>query len=241
MICPYLLNRKTCFAVWHEVKETIGSRNFIAILTNNVDQKSIVSSQVKDQGQLFSLSHFTIFFYRISILAFDNSSTATAKHSDFNLVKKLLFQLRSYEQQEEFLKFISRVGRTYTKALSFLPSRDLLAQIIVCEGLDRFISGRTIESLPKEDLLNRIMEGDLYIECDRQTSKLKTVSQAQELSHENQIGYSLEKFQDKLKSIFQYYSSYGEPGNTTYLKSSKLQKLVADAGLATGTSDALIG
>jgi hypothetical protein len=65
------------------------------------------------------------------------------------------------------LKFISKVGRTYTKALSFLPSRDLLAQIIVCEGLDRFINGRTIELMPKEDLLNRIMEGDLYIECDR--------------------------------------------------------------------------
>jgi hypothetical protein len=38
------------------------------------------------------------------------------------------------------------------------------------------------------------MEGDLYVECDQQTSKLKTVSQREELMHENEIGYSLEKF-----------------------------------------------
>jgi hypothetical protein len=48
MICPYLINRKTCFAVWHEIKETIGSRHSVKVLTNNDNQKSIISTQVKD-------------------------------------------------------------------------------------------------------------------------------------------------------------------------------------------------
>jgi hypothetical protein len=73
------------------------------------------------------LAHFVSFFYRISILAFDHIPTETPKYKEFNLVKKLLFQLRVYEQQDEFLKFIHKVGRTYTKALSFFPSKDLLA------------------------------------------------------------------------------------------------------------------
>lgn len=81
------------------------------------------------------------------------------------------------------------------------------------------------------------MEGDSYIECENQTSKLKTVSQQEQLEQENQIGHSLEKYSDKLKSIFEYYTRFGESDNTTYLKSIKLQKLVADAGLTTGASN----
>lgn len=39
LLCPYLLNRKTCLAVWHEIKESIGTRNSVKILTNNEWQK----------------------------------------------------------------------------------------------------------------------------------------------------------------------------------------------------------
>lgn len=37
--------------------------------------------------------------------------------------------------------------RTYTTALSFLPSKDLLGQIIVFEGLDRFLGTKKVELL----------------------------------------------------------------------------------------------
>jgi len=32
--------------------------------------------------------------------------------------------------------------------------------------LDKYISGRTIESFEKEELVNRLMEGDNYIEMN---------------------------------------------------------------------------
>lgn len=84
--------------------------------------------------------------------------------------------MRFLEKSDVLSSFMQRIGRTYTKTLTFLPSKSLLAQIIICEKLDRFISGRTITSLSKEDLVNRILEGDQYIELEHQTSKLKTVS-----------------------------------------------------------------
>jgi hypothetical protein len=31
-----------------------------------------------------------------------------------------------------------------------LPSKDLLAQIIICEGFDRFLTDTTINAAPKE-------------------------------------------------------------------------------------------
>ena len=86
------------------------------------------------------MSHFIIFFYRVVILAFDLAIGITdRKLRGFNLIKKLLKILHQLEQSDCILAFMKKIGRTYTKSLSFLPSKDLLAQILVCEGLDRFM------------------------------------------------------------------------------------------------------
>ena len=86
------------------------------------------------------MSHFIIFFYRVAILAFDLAIGITdRKLRGFNLIKKLLKILHQLEQSDCILAFMKKIGRTYTKSLSFLPSKDLLAQILVCEGLDRFM------------------------------------------------------------------------------------------------------
>jgi len=47
-----------------------------------------------------------------------------------------------------------------------MPSKHLLAQILVCEKLDRWISNRSIESFSQEDLVARILDGDQYIEIE---------------------------------------------------------------------------
>jgi hypothetical protein len=70
------------------------------------------------------------------------------------------------ERSAPYVQLMQRLGRTHTKTLSFLPSKDLIAQIIICERLDRFISGRTIESFSKDELIDRLMEGENYIEME---------------------------------------------------------------------------
>ena len=188
-------------------------------------------------GKVFSLSHFIIFLYRICILAFDHQPHEPHIR-DFNLVKKLLHSLSSLEKSDGLSKFCHRVGRTYTKALTFLPSKHLLAQILICEKLDLYISGRTIDSFSQEDLVSRIIDAEHYIELEHQTSKLKTISQVQIITEENEIGSVLEPHEESLKQIFQIYASFGEPTNTKYLKSSKLQKLMREAGLTVGSTSA---
>ena len=97
-------------------------------------------------GRTFTLSHFIIFFYRVAILSFDLSIGITdRKLRNFNLIKKLLKVMYQLEQSDALLAFMKKIGRTYTKSLSFLPSKDLLAQILVCECLDRFMGAQTIE------------------------------------------------------------------------------------------------
>ena len=67
---------------------------------------------------------------------------------------------------------MKRIGRTYTSALSFLPSKDLLAQILVCEGLDRFMGPSTIGTTSKEDLVSRILDGEDFVELEVMTSRV---------------------------------------------------------------------
>jgi hypothetical protein len=163
-LCPYILQNKVCFFVWHNVQETIGRREIILNLANNYDQSVIVPNG-NQLGKVFTLSHFVIFIYRICILAFDNQPHDN-HIKDFNLVKKLLNTLSSLQKSDGLSQFCMRIGRTYTKTLSFLPSKHLLAQILVCEKLDRFISGRTIDSFSQEDLVSRILDAENYIELE---------------------------------------------------------------------------
>ena len=79
-------------------------------------------------GRAFTFAHFIIFFYRVAILSFDLSIGASArKLRSFNLIKKLLRILSQMEQSDCLLNFMKRIGRTYTKSLTFLPSKELLA------------------------------------------------------------------------------------------------------------------
>ena len=91
---------------------------------------------------------------------------------------------------------MKRIGRTYTKALTFLPSQDLLAQILVCEGLDRFMGAKTIEQTSKEDLVKRILEGEDFVEFELQTSRVQTISKKEELLKLNDVGSVMEPYED---------------------------------------------
>lgn len=126
---------------------------------------------------------------------------------------------------------MKRIGRTYTKTLSFLPSKDLLAQILVCEGLDRYMGAQTIETTPKEDLVKRILDGEDFVEFELMTSRVQTVVKKEELMLQNDAGSVLEPFEEQLKEVFHSYCSFGNPLNSRFLKSSLLLKLLKECGL----------
>ena len=68
------------------------------------------------------------------------------------------------------------------------------------------------------------------------TSRVQTVSKKEELLMQNDAGSALEPFEEQLKDLFHYYSSFGNPLNARYLKSSLLVKLLRDCGLVAETS-----
>ena len=206
-ICPYMVSKRTCTIVWYTVQEQqLGKkqsrRGGIQELCNHADQREIFQPSL-NLGRTFTLEHLVIFFYRIAILAFDSTTHSDpAQVREFNLIKKLLHFLHQVEQSENLLKFMKKIGRTYTKTLSFLPSKDLLAQILVCEGLDKYMTGKTIDQTSKEDLVSRILYGQQYVDVEYQTARLKTVVQQQAIQEENDVGAVLEQHEDKLKQAY---------------------------------------
>lgn len=127
--------------------------------------------------------------------------------------------------------FMKRIGRTFTKALSFLPSKDLLAQILVCEGLDRYMGAETIETATKDDLVKRILDGQDFVEFEVMTSRVQTVTKKEEMLLQNDAGAALEPFEEQLKEVFHSYCTFGNPTNSRYLKSSLLLKMLRDCTL----------
>lgn len=63
------------------------------------------------------------------------------------------------------------------------------------------------------------------------TSRVQTVTKKEELLLLNDAGSVLEPYEDKLKELFHSYSTYGNPLNARFLKSSLLLKLLRDCGL----------
>jgi hypothetical protein len=84
-------------------------------------------------GKQFTLGHFAIFLYRLSIIYFNHSQDNA---SEYNLIKKLLFFLRKMENSDGFKKFMGKLNRTYSDTFTFLPSKDLLIQILKAEGIE---------------------------------------------------------------------------------------------------------
>ena len=93
---------------------------------------------------------------------------------------------------------MKKQGRTLTDRLSFFPSKDLLAEVIICENLDRFIQGRTVDSFTKEELVDRLMEGGSYKSQDNQL----TVEEEVAASQIQELHTSLDPYKEHLLRLF---------------------------------------
>mmetsp|Transcript_39533 Transcript_39533/g.38018 ORF Transcript_39533/g.38018 Transcript_39533/m.38018 type:complete len:192 (+) Transcript_39533:190-765(+) len=184
-------------------------------------------------GRNFTLGHFAIFVYRLSVIYFNHSQENA---QNFNLIKKLLFFFRKLENCDGFKKFLRKLNRTYNDSLSFLPSKELLIQILKAEGIEEqlMLSQEDYTYISKEAMVSRIVDPHLYQSA--QKSKFNEEEELDLLSVNQEAENYLAGIEDELKKIFETYCSFGEPMNTKHLKSSKLMKMLKDCGIVKGQS-----
>jgi hypothetical protein len=75
--------------------------------------------------------------------------------------------------------------------------------------------------MPQKDVLDHVL----------QTPEVQSLHESEPLNLDENGAAALEVNIDRLKELFQSFCSYGEPMNTTKLKSSKLLKLFKDSGV----------
>lgn len=56
--------------------------------------------------------------------------------------------------------FMQKIGKTYSNSVTFLPSKELLLQIVKCESLEKYFESRSLEQITKQELIARILVGD---------------------------------------------------------------------------------
>ena len=127
---------------------------------------------------------------------------------------------------------MSRLSRTYNDSLTFLPSKDLLSQILKAEGIEdaALNNPEEFQFVTKEALISRIVDKHLY----EGLQNLEQRADYTDLNEENDQ-YILNS-EDELKKLFEIYCAFGEPMNTKYLKSSKLFKMLRESGIIKGCS-----
>lgn len=94
-----------------------------------------------------------------------------------------------------------------------------------------FSNPEDMHFVTKEAMISRIVDKHLYAE---------NFLEARNESIENDVIEDQQQYllntDDELKKLFEIYCAYGEPMNTRYLKSSKLYKMLREAGLIKGQS-----
>ena len=182
-----------------------------------------------DAGKEFTLSKFMIFLFRVAVVYFNNSQEEPMKT---NTVKKTLFFMRKLENSEGLIRFMTKMHRNFTESLSFLPSKDILSQILQVE--------RPHDDVPtsKEAMLAQILENksmQQLLNASHSRSQIKDEPIELNLGPNDELQELVDEFmqknEEKLKKVFEVYCAFGEPMNTKWLKSVKLLKMLKEAGM----------
>lgn len=134
--------------------------------------------------------------------------------------EKLLILLERMELAKE--NHTVHKHRPRTAKDSLLPSRELIERIIcnTDQQQSQYESQTSQTSLTPS------------VSQSEQNFEISQMSQSISALNLDQLGLeSLEKYLERLQRIFQAYCSFGEPMNTTRLKSSKLIKMLKDCHL----------
>ena len=122
------MNQRACQLIWYSVIDSKSAYE----LTNNPLIGEVIPKKL-EIGQGFTLSHFVAFLLRFSIIYFNYSNE---NPEQFSVTKKVLSILRKLEVSDALRNFLTKLNRTYSVQMSFLPSKKLIAEFLRNEGTE---------------------------------------------------------------------------------------------------------
>jgi len=252
-ICPALITKSTAFLIWTEVLDTPVNK-----LTKSARNPSIIPFLDKDFGTLFTFSRFLAFLARCAIIAYDNQLGPNSRK--FSNAERLALMLERMELSPGMLSFEKKTCIPHNSKTSLIVPKEILEKILggpehpedvvsttrmpnhpePSESLLRDKRSRSevrLHSMLRDHSANKSARNESSRARSRDNSRyhgdeshtfLKLTKYQFESPESLEV---FDKYKDNLQRVFQYYCSFGEPMNTTKLKSIKYMRMLKEAEL----------
>jgi len=141
---------------------------------------------------------------------------------EYNFSEKVFLLLEKMELSRGFLNIQQKTSKTNSYKSSFIVSRDLTERI-------RTEIENKINDIKKEN--NNDLEKREDYEIIQRQKKLKLSIKNNFKNIFEHRNYIVDRYGAKLSDLFKNYCCFGDPLNTTWMKSNKFSKLLKDANL----------
>ncbi len=214
-VCPAILNKTVVFNILTSV-----------INDSNEPPTTVVPMPHHSVGgTVLTFAKFLYLIVKIAYFAYD-TNPETESASSYSVAERLCFLLERMELSNGFVNLEKKTNRPHTARTSLLPSDAIIMKVMQEKGQEP----RTEERPAPVESESKSGEPGPDVPAERASNENI------EPGKEGPAGDAIEKYREQLRSIFQKYCAYGEPMNTTRLKSSKFLKLLRDCGLVSGQS-----
>ena len=194
----------------------------------------------------FLLAFFLDFLALLAMTAYIEDESTERVFQKVSIPESVVLLLERMELSRGFSNFEEKLCRTRSEASTLLPPQAVIQQVINerdkgksskdTSSKDDRITTRSSQLLWKEKE-EEAFKDENKIEVKERVTEVKPrfKSLRGEYYEEKDVFVDCSKeiahYLPQIKKIFQYYWSYGEPTNTTKLKSSKFVKLLKDADI----------
>jgi hypothetical protein len=238
-ICPKLLSKSKVYALWTYILQC--SKEKKGPVYKHATTQLSKSYDIKEENKLFTFAYFLDFLVLIG------NSIFIKKGKKVGNAESVMLLLERMEISRGFANFEEKMHRTHSSASSLLPSEAIKNKIVkqkpkkvTVEDEDQkniealltgkkapFKSGGSSKAIPKEE--NKLAPKTTKKPRKASDSSKSKKTLAESVDADSEIPECLKPHLKQLKTVFSYYCSYGEPGNTTKLKSSMFQKMLKQA------------
>eukprot|EP01022_Parablepharisma_sp_SALTPOND_P020353 TRINITY_DN368_c4_g1_i1.p2 TRINITY_DN368_c4_g1~~TRINITY_DN368_c4_g1_i1.p2 ORF type:complete len:718 (-),score=69.14 TRINITY_DN368_c4_g1_i1:6194-8347(-) len=179
-------------------------------------------------GTVLNFAKFLYLIVKIAYFAYDGTAEGSVTGGNYSVAERLCFLLERMELSNGFVNLEKKTNRPHTARTSLLPPDQIIMKVMQERGQSERSEERPLESsehIPEEP----IEKAGKAEEYGSENLEHPPTKEGPEVASE-----IVDKYNEQLYNLFQRYCSYGEPLNTTRLKSAKFLKILKDCGLVSG-------
>jgi hypothetical protein len=249
-MCPSLISKSTAFQIFQS--ETIGTNQsdlFDSPELNEVYSNILRNIEISTLGRSNNKSilgkYFTFLKFLKSIckigdvgfekMEFSNSgaveiptnSNSTPKKK-LSSIEKICLGLERMELSDGFLSLQHKTSKTHSRKTTCIIPREILEKVKIAIN-SKFSEEENLRFQQSEDI-NDAKSAEM-IEQSYRASKIRKSVLGNFKDLFEHTDYILQKYGNQLNSIYKFYCSFGDPLNTTYMKTNKFSKFLKEAKL----------